>query len=96
MGPEIVEYLRRIDATLEPYEGRFLVHGGTITPVEGEWPGTLVVVGFPSREHAEAWYASDAYQEILPLRTNNAEGSTIIVDGVPPGYSATAQIPRAA
>ena len=26
-GREIAEYLRRIDATLEPYGGRFLVHG---------------------------------------------------------------------
>jgi uncharacterized protein (DUF1330 family) len=26
-GPELIEYLRRIDATLEPFAGRFLVHG---------------------------------------------------------------------
>ena len=29
MGPAIVEYLRRIDATLEPFEGRFIIHGVT-------------------------------------------------------------------
>ena len=28
MGPAIVEYLERIDATLAPFGGRFLVHGG--------------------------------------------------------------------
>lgn len=27
MGPEIREYLERIDATLEPFNGRWLVHG---------------------------------------------------------------------
>jgi hypothetical protein len=26
-GPEIAEYLLRIDATLAPFQGRFLVHG---------------------------------------------------------------------
>jgi uncharacterized protein (DUF1330 family) len=28
MGPSIVEYLQRIDVTLEPFAGRFMVHGG--------------------------------------------------------------------
>jgi uncharacterized protein (DUF1330 family) len=27
MGPPIVEYLQRIDATLTPFNGRFIVHG---------------------------------------------------------------------
>jgi len=27
IGPAIVEYLERIDATLAPYGGRFLIHG---------------------------------------------------------------------
>ena len=27
-GPELIEYLRRIDATMEPFGGRFLFHGG--------------------------------------------------------------------
>jgi uncharacterized protein (DUF1330 family) len=29
MGPPIVEYLEKIDATLRPYGGRFIVHGGS-------------------------------------------------------------------
>ena len=55
---------------------------------EGEWPGTVVIVEFPTVDHAKAWYRSPAYQEILPLRTNNIDGATIIVDGVPPDYDA--------
>ena len=27
MGPAIAEYLERIDATIAPYDARFLVHG---------------------------------------------------------------------
>ena len=56
--------------------------------LEGEWPGTVVVVEFPDLAAAHAWYASPAYREILPLRTDNIEGSTLIVDGVAPGYDA--------
>ena len=30
VGPQIVEYLQRIDATLKPFGGRFIVHGGEV------------------------------------------------------------------
>jgi uncharacterized protein (DUF1330 family) len=52
MGPQIVEYLQRIDATLEPFGGRFLVHGGDLDVIENEWPGHLIVIEFPDRENA--------------------------------------------
>jgi uncharacterized protein (DUF1330 family) len=67
MGPAIVEYLQRIDATLEPFGGRFIVHGGKMEVWEGAWPGHLIIIAFPDRERARAWYESSAYQEILPL-----------------------------
>jgi uncharacterized protein (DUF1330 family) len=85
---EIVEYLRRIDETLDPYGGRFLVHGGTLHPLEGEWPGDVVIVEFPSVEAAKAWYHSPGYQDILRLRTDNSHSITAILEGVPAGYRA--------
>ena len=88
MTPAIEEYLRRIDETLDPFGGRFLVHGGKITEVEGAWDRTLVIIAFPDREQAQAWYNSPAYQAILSLRTATVTGEVIIVDGVPEGYRA--------
>lgn len=92
MNPEITEYLRRIDATLAPYGGRFLVHGAQVEVVEGDWSGHLVIVEFPDRESARAWYESPAYQEILPLRTENSDSVTLLVEGVAPGYRAAALV----
>ena len=89
MGPPIVEYLQRIDATLAPFGGRFLVHGGGVELVEGDWPGLLIVIGFPGRGQARAWYHSDAYQQILALRTDNSSSDVIIADGVGPRHRAT-------
>ena len=86
LHPEVLEYMERIQATLDPFSGRFLVHGGEIDVKEGTWPGALVLIEFPSMAQARAWYASPAYREILPLRTDNIDGSTILVDGVAPGY----------
>jgi uncharacterized protein (DUF1330 family) len=88
-GPAIVEYLERIDATLVPFEGRFVVHGAAPEVLEGEFPGHLVVIGFPSREQARGWYDSPAYREILPLRLEHSTGAAFLVDGVGAGHEAT-------
>jgi len=89
VGTEIVEYLQRIDATLAPFSGRFIIHGGPKTVLEGEWPGDLIVIAFPDREQAHAWYDSPAYQAILPLRERNATGRAVILDGVDETHKAT-------
>jgi uncharacterized protein (DUF1330 family) len=89
MGPAIVGYLKRIDATLAPFGGRFIVHGPAIARVEGEWPdGDLIIIAFPDMDHLKAWYASEAYAAIKALRTDNADGSVIFVEGVSPGHRA--------
>ena len=84
--PDLIEYLERIQATLDPFDGRFLVHGPTIEVREGSWPGSLVIIEFPDVDQARAWYESDAYQEILHLRTDHIDGATLIADGVGPNY----------
>ena len=89
MGRPIVEYLERIDATLAPFGGRFIVHGGEQEVLEGGSPGTVVVIEFPDRARATAWYASDAYQAILPLRAENSVSAVFIIDGVDEDHVAT-------
>ena len=81
-GQDIVDYLERIDATLEPFGGRFVVHGAAPEVREGSWDGSLVIIAFPDLDAARGWYDSPAYQEILPLRTDNSEGVTMLVEGV--------------
>ncbi|MFF2555600.1 DUF1330 domain-containing protein [Nocardia sp. NPDC058058] len=84
--PEILEYLERIQATLDPFGGRFVIHGEPVEVVEGEWPGSMVLLKFPSMERARAWYASPAYQEILHLRTDHIDGDLLLIEGVGPDY----------
>ena len=53
-----------------------------MTVLEGSWPHQrTVVIEFPSRKDAEAWYRSPAYQKILPLRLKAAKANFIIIDG---------------
>jgi uncharacterized protein (DUF1330 family) len=93
LGPEIAEYLRRVDATLAPYGGQFLVHGAEPEMLEGHWTGDLVVLTFPHRRAAQEWYASAAYQEILPLRQRNATTTVMIVPTVGADHSSAGLIP---
>jgi uncharacterized protein (DUF1330 family) len=88
LGPEIIDYIARIDETLTPYDGHFLIHGATPEIVEGPWPGDLVIIGFPDMERARAWYDSPAYRAILPLRAEHSRSVTMLVEGVGPGYRA--------
>ena len=89
MGPAIVEYLERIDATLAPYGGHFIVHGASPEVLEGSNPGTMVVIAFPDRSSAQEWYASADYLAILPLRTENSSSTVFIVEGVDADHRAT-------
>jgi uncharacterized protein (DUF1330 family) len=95
---DVFTYIDRIQETMDPYGGRFLVHGAEVEVLEGSWPGTVVILEFPDVSAARAWYASPDYQEILPLRTRHIDGDTLIVQGVGDGYDArvtAAQLRRA-
>jgi len=49
------EYRKAVPATLAPLGGQFIVRGGNLTVVEGEWPHPrLVIIEFPSRAPRKA------------------------------------------
>ena len=63
--------------------GRFLVRGGEIAVLEGDWnPTRLVVVEFEDLEAAKRWYASEAYQAAKKLRDGAATLRMVAVQGV--------------
>ncbi|MFJ4623768.1 DUF1330 domain-containing protein [Streptomyces sp. NPDC088812] len=87
--PDIIEYLERIQATLDPFAGRFVIHGPPAEVVEGTWPGNMVLIEFPGLDEARAWYHSPEYQDILRLRTDHIEGDVLLIEGVGPRYDPT-------
>jgi uncharacterized protein (DUF1330 family) len=63
--------------------GRFVVRGGELAVLEGDWsPSRLVVLEFPDLETAKAWYASENYQEAKKLRDGAANLNMVAVQGV--------------
>lgn len=66
-------YAEAFDAILALFDGRILVVGGKPEAIEGEWiPHRLVILEFPSADHAKRWHSSPEYAEIAPIRQKNA------------------------
>ena len=52
--------------------------------VEGSWPFTrTVVIEFPTKELAKAWYESDEYQAVAGLRHSSTTSNLVVVSGYP-------------
>ena len=80
--PAMEEYRKQVPATLTPYGGRFLVRGGTHHTVEGDWkPNRLVILEFPTMDHAKRWYDSEEYREPKAIRLKASKANLIIVEG---------------
>ena len=77
------EYRKQVPGTVEKYGGKFLVRGGQVQTLEGDWkPKRIVVTEFPSIEQARRWYDSEEYRALKALRSRTARGSVVLVEGV--------------
>lgn len=63
------DYAPHMQATLEPFGGRYLSRPTSVEVQEGAFPaGEIVLIAFPDMAKAEAWYSSPAYEELLAVR----------------------------
>ncbi len=77
------EYRRQVVPLISRFGGRFLIRGGPILHVEGDWkPQRLVLIEFPSMEALQAWYNSPEYAPMRVLRQAASTGSIVAADGV--------------
>jgi uncharacterized protein (DUF1330 family) len=76
-------YKGMVPPSLAAYGGKFLVRGGEVETLEGEWsPKRLVVVEFPSMAQAKAWWGSEEYSEAKALRQATAHTKMILAEGI--------------
>lgn len=85
-SPEGLDYLEQVERTAKPYGARWLAQGD-VNVVEGAWPGSVVLMEFPSLAEARNWYNSAEYQKILHLRVDHAISDLILVEGVGPDFT---------
>jgi uncharacterized protein (DUF1330 family) len=79
------KYAAAVPGTLAPFNAKYVVRAGKITPVEGEAPKQrYIVIAFDSVEKAQAWEDSPAYEAIKPIRHASAHSRIFIAEGVAP------------
>jgi uncharacterized protein (DUF1330 family) len=76
------DYRKRVKPTIDKFGGRFLARGGATEVLEGKWdPKRLVIVEFPSVEHARQWWNSEEYAPVRAMRQAASEGTLVLIEG---------------
>tara|TARA_Y100000590_G_scaffold460635_2_gene620383 strand:+ start:447 stop:734 length:288 start_codon:yes stop_codon:yes gene_type:complete len=77
------EYRNQVEPTVELYGGEYIVRGGELEVVEGEWQlNRMVVIRFDNVASAKEWYYSDEYKGPMALRHQSATTNVVFVEGV--------------
>ena len=80
---EIIEYQKLAPIAINHFDGKFVVRGGQVTSLEGDWnPERIVIIQFPTVERAKEWWNSEMYSKAKSIRQKVAETKMIIVEGV--------------
>ncbi len=77
------EYRKVVGPTLTQYGGKFVVRGGKIDVLEGNWnPKRIVILEFESAVRAREWYDSEEYRAPKQIRMKASKGNLVLVEGV--------------
>ncbi len=78
------QYMAAAPAAVKSFGGEYLVRGGRLHVLEGDWqPPRLTVIRYPDFDAAKAMYDSPAYAEARALRAGaTAMFNMVIVEGV--------------
>jgi uncharacterized protein (DUF1330 family) len=81
------KYRDAVSPNLAAAGGTYLVRGGPVEVLEGNWhPKRIVVVRFDSVEAARRWWKDSAYAELKAMRQRSTDIDMILVEGVPNAY----------
>jgi uncharacterized protein (DUF1330 family) len=77
------QYKAASPGAVEAGGGRFVVRGGELAVLEGDWqPTRLVVLEFEDLDAVKRWYDSPEYQAAKQLREGAANLRMVAVQGV--------------
>lgn len=75
------QYISEVPAIVKKYGGSYLVRGGRITALTGDWkPERMILIEFPSEDNIKKWLSSPEYQAIKPLREAGADTRAVLLE----------------
>ncbi|MBI3761445.1 MAG: DUF1330 domain-containing protein [Chloroflexi bacterium] len=76
------EYKKMAAPAVAAHGGRYIVRGGAVEALEGDWsPKRLVVLEFEGVAQAKKWWTSEEYSAAKQLRHKYAVSNMIVVQG---------------
>ena len=77
------EYRKLVPPLVAKYGGKYLVRGGDLESMEGDWtPKRLAVLEFASVDRAKQFYYSDDYEPVKQIRLKATNSKMVLVEGV--------------
>ena len=76
------KYLEGTSSRVPAAGGRFIVRGGRTFVVNGAPPKRIVVIQWESLEKAQAFFESDAYTQLIPIRDKSSNVRAFVIEGV--------------
>ena len=77
------EYKKLAGATVKKHGGKYIVRGGAVETLEGDWkPKRIVVLEFESVHRAKEWLNCEEYREPRKMRHRTAKTKMIVLEGV--------------
>jgi uncharacterized protein (DUF1330 family) len=63
--------------------GRVIVRGGKTFVVNGAPPKQIVLIQWDSLERAQAFFESESYRQLIPIRDKSSNFRAFVIEGVP-------------
>ena len=74
-------YVSQVGATMAPHGGKMVARGKVSKQLTGEVKHQIeALFEFPSADAIDAWYASDAYQALIPNRDEAAYVTVVVLN----------------
>jgi uncharacterized protein (DUF1330 family) len=76
------EYVPAAGPSVRAHGGELLAADRNSEVLEPPARPTTVLIRFPDKAAAEAWYRSEEYQKVIHLRHESTDSTLVIADGV--------------
>ena len=66
------------------FGGRYVAVGGTVKVLEGDWqPRRTIIIEFPDMNALTAFYESEEYGKLRPIRWDSADSRIVAIETLP-------------
>ena len=77
------QFLDWVTPTVESHGGKFVVRGGELEVILGDWtPERLAVLEFDNLEQVRVWLSSPEYTALDDIRSKSSSINLVVVEGL--------------